>query len=233
MPSSVSTSEPAINTTDGYEAFSDVESYQAVSRAAVVGIILGIFGFVSIWFVPLIAIPVIGLIASILGFQNIRKFPGELTGKPIALAGLALNGLLCIGAPALHTYVYMTEVPDGYERISFTQLKSPIVEFDFPPETALQLDGKQVFLKGYIHPTSIASNAARSFVLVPDLGTCCFGGQPKLTHMVEVTLTGDNFAKYAMRQVKLAGTLKVDHQLKPIPSLQGVFYQLKADVYRD
>ncbi len=124
-------------------------------------------------------------------------------------------------------------MPKGYERISFTQLKSPISEVDLPPTTALELDGKQVFLKGYIHPTSIASTAARTFVLVPDLGTCCFGGQPKLTHMVEVTLTGDYFAKYAMRQVKLAGTLRVDQHLKPIPSLQGVFYQLKADIYQD
>ncbi len=70
-------------------------------------------------------------------------------------------------------------------------------------------------------------------MLVPDLGTCCFGGQPNVDDMVEVTLGGDDFAKYKMRQVKLAGTLMVDQHLKPIEGLEGVLFQLKADVYRD
>jgi len=47
-----------------------------------------------------------------------------------------------------------------------------------------------------------------------------------------VTLTGDNFARYAQRQVKIAGTLHVDTQLKPIADLQGVYYQMDADIYR-
>jgi len=181
----------------------------------------------------LLLLPLLGMVFAIIGLRNLRRFTGELTGRPIAIAGLLLSGLTLAVAPALHVYTYVTEVPEGYQRVFFSQLKSPYVDADIPPESAMELNGKQVFLKGYIHPTSIASSSARRFVLVPDLGTCCFGGQPKLTHMIEVTLNGDAFARYGMRQVKLAGTLLVDNQLKPMADLQGVYYQLKADVYRD
>ncbi len=73
MPSSFSTPDSSLQTDSA--AFSDIESYQAVSRAAVIGFILAIFGVLSLWFIPLICIPVIGLIASFIGFQNILKFP--------------------------------------------------------------------------------------------------------------------------------------------------------------
>ncbi len=69
-------------------------------------------------------------------------------------------------------------------------------------------------------------------MLVPDLGTCCFGGQPPLTHMIEVSLSGDQYATRSLRQQKLAGTLKVNKDLKPIEGLTGVFYQLKADILK-
>ncbi len=216
-----------------FDPASDIDVYKAVSRAAVSSCVLGVMGVLSFWLVPLLALPVLGLVLALVGMRNLRRYSGELTGLPIAIAGLLLCGVTLAIAPALHFYTYVTEVPEGYQRVFFSQLKSPYVDADIPPETAMELNGKQVFLKGYIHPTSIASNSARQFVLVPDLGTCCFGGQPKLTHMVEVTLSGDSFARYGMRQVKLAGTLLVDSQLKPVNDLQGVFYQLKADIYRD
>jgi len=216
-----------------FDPASDIDVYKAVSRTAVSSCVLGVMGLLSFWFVPLLVMPMLGLVFALAGLRNLRRYSGELTGLPIAIAGLLVCGTTLAIAPALHLYTYVTEVPEGYERVFFSQLKSPYVDADIPPESAMELNGKQVFLKGYIHPTSIASSSARQFVLVPDLGTCCFGGQPKLTHMVEVTLNGDAFARYGMRQVKLAGTLMVDNQLKPVNDLQGVFYQLKADVYRD
>ncbi|MDZ4850620.1 MAG: DUF3299 domain-containing protein [Pirellulaceae bacterium] len=218
---------------NSFSSTADEGVYQAVSRAAIASCVLGVMGILSFWLVPILLLPVLGFVFAIIGFRNLRRYKGELTGRPAAILGLAICGITLAIAPALHAYVYVTEVPEGYERINFSQLKSPYIDADIPPESAMELNGKSVFLKGYIHPTSIASSSARRFVLVPDLGTCCFGGQPKLTHMVEVTLSGDKFASYGMRQVKLAGTLLVDNQLKPVSDLQGVYYQLKADVYRD
>ncbi|MEO8269993.1 MAG: DUF3299 domain-containing protein [Aureliella sp.] len=206
--------------------------YQSISRAAIASLVLGILGLsaFSIW--PLIALPLLGVMLALIAFRNFRKFPDELLGKPLAMAGLFLCGLTCILAPAYHRYVYMTEVPDGYTRVDFEALKSKLGEPDVPPVDALGLDGKQVFIKGYIHPTSMDTMMAKRFVLVPDLGTCCFGGQPPLTHMIEVSLSGDQYAQKSYRRQRLAGTLHVNPHMKPVDGLTGVFYQLQADILK-
>ena len=209
---------------------SDNLVYQSVSRAAVASIVLAVFGLLAFIWVGLLPLPVVALMLAISGLLSIRRYPDELLGKRLAVSGLALSGITLATAPVYHAYVYATEVPPGYERIAFSALKSPSGAPDMPPPAALELDGRQVFVKGYIHPTSMDTPRAKKFVLVPDLGTCCFGGQPPLTHMIEVTLTGDALATRSLRKQKLAGTLHVNRTLKPIDGLEGVYYTLKADV---
>lgn len=208
---------------------SDDLVYQSVSRGAVASTVLAVIGLLSFLFIGLLLLVVAALLLGVSSLLAIRKYPNELLGKPLAWAGTALAGLTLIAAPAYHAYIYATEVPPGYERISFSTLISPTGAPDLPPSRALELDGQQVFVKGYIHPTSMDSPRAKKFVLVPDLGTCCFGGQPPLTHMIEVTLSGDNYATKSLRKQKLAGTLHVNRALKPIDGLEGVYYTLKAD----
>lgn len=208
---------------------SDDMVYQSVSRAAVGSLILAVLGLMSFLLVGLVILPAVGLLLGINAIVSIRRYPEELLGKPFAKIGIALSLLTLVTAPAYHAYVYATEVPPGYERIAFATLTSPKNAPDLPPLEALKFDGKKIFVKGYIHPTSMDAPRARKFVLVPDLGTCCFGGQPPLTHMIEVTLLGDDFAKKSMRTQKLSGTLRVNRQLKPIEGLQGVYYTLQAD----
>lgn len=209
---------------------SDDLVYQSVSRAAVASFVLALLGVLSFIFVGLLLFPALALLLAISALFSIRKYPNELLGKPIALAGLALSAVTLCTAPVYHAYVYATEVPPGYERVAFASLTSPTGAPDLPPPKALELDGQPIFVKGYIHPTSMDSPRSKRFVLVPDLGTCCFGGQPPLTHMIEVTLTGDNVASKSMRKQKLAGTLRVNRTLKPIEGLEGVYYTLKADI---
>jgi len=208
---------------------SDELIYQSVSRGAVASLVLGLLGLLSFFFIGLLLFPIVSLLLGIGALLSIRKYPGELLGKPVAWSGIALATGTLATAPAYHAYIYATEVPPGYDRIAFSTLISPKGLPDLPPSEALALDGQQVFVKGYIHPTSMDSPRAKKFVLVPDLGTCCFGGQPPLTHMIEVTLSGDNFATKSMRKQKLAGTLHVNRTLKPIDGLEGVYYTLKAD----
>lgn len=203
--------------------------YQSVSRAAVGSLILAVLGLMSFLLVGLVILPVVALVLGINALLSIRRYPDELLGKEFARVGMALSLLTIVTAPAYHAYVYATEVPPGYERVAFAALTSPKNAPDVPPVQALELDGKKIFVKGYIHPTSMDAPRAKKFVLVPDLGTCCFGGQPPLTHMIEVTLTGDDFAKKSMRTQKLSGTLRVNRQLKPIEGLQGVYYTLLVD----
>jgi hypothetical protein len=204
-------------------------NYRSMSRAAVLSLAFGLFGLLA-WISPmLLFLPICGVVFGFIALKNLAKFPEELVGHWPARIGLALGGVLAIASPIRHTYIFYTEVPEGYKRIYFSVLKSPTGAPDFPTEEAIKLNGEKVFLKGYIHPTSISSNSARTFVLVPDLGTCCFGGQPPLTHMIEVRLVNDQVASRSLRQYSLAGVLDVFPQLKPIEGLQGVFYQLEAE----
>lgn len=204
--------------------------YQSLSRAAVASVVLAVLGLLAFFFIGLLLLPIVGLMLGITSLLSIRKYPEELQGKALAWAGTGLSALIVCLCPAYHGYVYATEVPPGYQRIAFATLTSPLGAPDMPPAEALALDGQAVFVKGYIHPTSMDSPQAKKFVLVPDLGTCCFGGQPPLTHMIEVTLSGDDYATKSVRKKKLAGTLRVTKTPKPIDGLEGVYYTLKADI---
>lgn len=210
----------------------DADVYKSVSRAAIASVVLGVFGLTAFPIIFMLILPMMGLVFALLAFNAFRKFPEEMLGKPLAVVGLILCGITCTLAPVYHTYVYMTEVPEGFERVDFGKLKSGLGQPDVPPVEALALNGKQVFIKGYIHPTSMDTVLAKRFVLVPDLGTCCFGGQPPLTHMIEVSLSGDLRARKSYRKQRLAGTLQVNPNLKPIEGLTGVFYQLRADILK-
>jgi hypothetical protein len=47
--------------------------------------------------------------------------------------------------------------------------------------------------------------------------------------MIEVNLGGDLIIEPSMRKLRLAGTLYVDPQLKPLNSVEGVYYQMRVD----
>jgi hypothetical protein len=204
------------------------EPYRAISKSAVASFVLGLLSILGLYAAPLLILAIVAAILGIAGYRSVVRYPNELTGKTLALGGAILGACLFIGGVARHSYVYATEVPDGYLRISFAELQPDKDDFRMPvPPHALELNGKKIFVKGYLYPDGQQYNIKR-FVLVPDLGTCCFGGQPKLTDMIEVTLEEPLQTAYDMRKRKLAGELKVDTSLKPVSGVNGVYYQLKA-----
>ncbi len=215
-----------------HETAESAEVYQSVSRSAVASLLLGLFGLLAFAWAPLLLFPLLGVFFALLAWRGFRKFPDELLGRPVAWAGGILSLLSLLGAPPYHAYVYATEVPEGYTRVSFEVLKSGYNQPDQPTEAAMELDGQKIFIKGYIHPNSMDALQSRKFVIVPDLGTCCFGKQPPLTHMIEVTLTGEQYATKSFRKQRLAGTLHVNKNLKPVDGLTGVYYQLRADLIK-
>ena len=62
--------------------------------------------------------------------------------------------------------------------------------------------------------------------------TCCFGGQPALTDMIEVTLQDPLRVDFSYGRRKLGGILKVSPNKKGVAGLDGVYYQLDADYVR-
>jgi hypothetical protein len=208
-----------------------MQPYRIVSRSAIVSVVLMLLSVPLVFFTPLmVLVPLAGIAFGAVGLMNIRRYPTELSGKGMAVVGFVGSLLLAIGGSAGHAAIYLTEVPEGYERISFRVLQTPsdLPENTVPPE-AFELNGKQIFVKGYVHPSVSGLGPVRQFVMVPDLGTCCFGGQPALTDMIEVTVPDDKRIRYSTRKRKLAGTLKVDTRLKRVDGLTGVYYQLSAE----
>ncbi|MDA7980347.1 MAG: DUF3299 domain-containing protein [Pirellulales bacterium] len=220
----MSSSETIFSSPDQSEYF----EYKPISSTSVVGLVFALISLAALLFPELLLLPVIGIIVSLYSVKKIRKFRDEMTGMGMAKTAAFLNVAIFITGSAYHSYIYATEVPEGYQRISFADLQ-PIPGQPGPvPQTAVELDGEKVFIKGYTFPGEKRRNL-KSFVLVPDLGTCCFGGQPALTDMIEVTLDDPLRADYSMSYRKLTGVLEVDQEIKPISGIGGVYYRLKAD----
>jgi hypothetical protein len=203
--------------------------YRALSRSAIAALVLFLIGLIGLMppFKVLLSLTLLGMLFALLSIRSIRRYPNEFSGLALAKFALIGNVLLLAGGAGLHTYIYLTEVPPGHIRVPFAELKFE-ADPDQPTERAKQIDGKDVFIKGYIHPSS-GSGLLRQFILVGDLGTCCFGGQPKSSEMIEVTLTGGQSIKGGLWRRKLAGKFT----LNSVPQRQAdfdnaVFYRLKG-----
>jgi hypothetical protein len=218
-------------------AFSDYDydhdldaPYLAVSKAAVTSLVLALLGLAGLVVWQFLVMPLVAVVLGLVGIANLRKYPNELTGTTAAIFGIVLGSFLVVCGGSWHVYVYFTEVPDGFERISFRELQpDPRKQTILPiPRSALELDGKKVFIKGYVYPDGQIEGIKR-FILIPDLDTCCFGGQPELTDMIEVTLRDPHRISYSYTCRRLAGVFRVSPQKKEIAKLNGVYYQLDAE----
>jgi hypothetical protein len=219
--------------------------YRAVSRSAVISVILAAVGL------PLVLIAVysatyqygdalplgmtgaaFGLFALVLGIAGvttIRRYPLEYTGGKLARLGLVAGLLLFATGSTVSAYTYVTEVPAGYTRVGFWELQPDRDRPDLPVgPKAIEVAGGKIFIKGYMHPGVASGGKVNHFILVPDMGTCCFGGQPKMTDMIEVVTAESEGVAYSRRRIKLAGTFDF---MPPTQSLglNGVVFHLQAD----
>jgi hypothetical protein len=208
----------------------DYRQYRALSALAVVSLVAGLLSALTLLGWSLAAIPMVGIVAGVLALRQIRSNPDAYTGENFAIVGTLLCGLLWMGGWSRLAYVHATEVPPGYERISYDDLQiDPAQPEAFPPTRAAELDGKQVFVKGYVYqPTGGQTSGLKRFILVRDKGQCCFGGNPKITDMIEVKLKGDLEAEFNMHVRKLAGTFRLGAG-QSMHGLTGALYHLDAD----
>lgn len=204
------------------------EDYRALSATAVASLAAGLLSVLCFLGWSMAILPLLGVLLGLRALWSIRRTPEELTGTRLAIAGVALSVVFFAGGWSWLSYVYLTEVPDGYSRIAFSQLQpdSAVPGQIFPP-SALELDGKRVFLKGYVKPGAQSGNI-KDFLLVRDLRECCFGDStPKLTDMVLVSLKDPLRADFSLWPRGLAGTLRVRPEALGRPD--SVLYFLEAD----
>lgn len=217
---------------DEFEADDDAyEAYRSLSKTAVGSLLAMLVGLTGLMFPALLSFAAFGIVLGVLAWRSLRKFPNELTGRPAATLGLVGSVALLVGGSILHSYVYMTEVPEGYARISFAELQPKTTNPQTgQPQLPTDLDGKRIFVKGYVHPGVASTGEIKKFILVPDMGTCCFGGQPKLTDMIEVTIRDAPGVRYSQFKRRLGGVFHVTNRVKQVAGgLQGGLYELEAD----
>src|SRR4051812_31522270 len=206
------------------------EQYRALSTAAVASLILGLLSWLAILDWMLIVVPVVGTALGTYALTSVRRHRDEVTGEKLARTGLILSVLFLVLGPSWLTYEYLTEVPDGYDRISYSDLQpDPEQAGQQVPPSALDLEGKRVFIKGYVYPGR-EKDGIRQFLLVRDQGDCCFGGNPKITDRIQVTLAGPLRVSYQTRLFKVGGKFHVAAMDQATGGAKGgVFYHLDAD----
>jgi hypothetical protein len=185
------------------------ESYRALSGVTVAAAVLALLSplaFIDWW---LAVVPLFGLVLGAVALRDIAGRPAELTGRGITLAAVAASAVLLVGGLSYRAYVYATELPPGFARLAYADLQpAPGDPPTAVPETALQMDGRDVLLKGYMYPGK-QQRGITQFLLVRDQGDCCFGGNPKITDRVLVTLVEPQSIDFTARLRKIAGRFAV------------------------
>ena len=203
--------------------------YRPLSTGAIASAVFGVLSslvFVtassslssSLWLAP---IPVVGLVAGWLSLQKIRSMPDQLSGRAASLIGILLSALGLFGGLGFASYVHVTEVPEGYTRTSFYEFRPDQVEErggKLVPPDVLELDQKQVFIKGFMRPSTGISKAGTpvrnhvsQFLLVRDNNQCCFGdiSDVKYYDQVLVQLTGSKTTNESSGMFRMGGKLRI------------------------
>jgi hypothetical protein len=227
-PEAPTVSDPANG--DKYETLADnsaddYAAYRALSPAAVTSCILGIASFAAFLGFWLVVLPLCGLALGVFAVRRIAARPDELTGRLPAMSGIALSAVCLAGGQATLWYRYINEVPPGHVRMSYDDLQpDPRIANEVVPPSAGEFDGKQVFVEGYVLAGTL-KDGIRTFILVRDKGTCCFGGNPKLTDRILVALKPGRTFTYTDHLQKLVGRFQV-RPGKAIDVSGDVVYQL-------
>ncbi|WP_148618976.1 DUF1700 domain-containing protein [Mariniblastus fucicola] len=217
-------------------AFTEESTYQAVCKSAVASAIFAVLGLSAFLAQMFMLLPILGIVFALLALKAIRAYPDELVGKGAAKFGLLLSAVCLIGSGAMHSFIYATEVPEGYRRISFAELKPSSRGTDAQgfPKRAAELDGEKVFIKGYVRPPSGKQYGLKSFIMVGDFGDCCFGGDPAITDVVAIKIQSDDTVNYGYGLRRIGGTFRLNPSTAASDEeeIPRVFYEIEADHVR-
>ena len=209
----------------------ETQQYRSISKAAVVCVVFALMSVLAFMFEALVLLPLLSICFGLFALSQIKKYPEELTGKTATQIGVAVSSIVLVSAVVMYAYIYATEVPDGYQRISFYTLE-PNKRTKLPvSEAALEFDGEKVFLKGYVRP-GMKKNRLKKFIMVGDFGSCCFGGNPKITDVVAVRLINDDdYVNYGYRLRRIGGEFTLHRRPKSVreKDLPSIIYEIEAD----
>ncbi|EAQ82381.1 DUF3299 domain-containing protein [Blastopirellula marina] len=216
---------PPAQTPDGQP---DYDRYRSLSGLAVGSLIVGFLSLLSIFSVSLLPLAVVGVGFGLFTIRTVDRNRDLVTGRKVAITGTVLSALALVLSPSRYYYEEYVNIPEGYEVMAFGSLQPDLGNTAVVPEKAWKYDGKRVLINGYVYPHDQKEGLNR-FVLVPDFDTCCFGGQPKLTDMIEVRLRDPLRVNWSYNRRKIGGTLTINKHLHQMKDLTGVYYEIDAD----
>ncbi|WP_148072562.1 DUF4190 domain-containing protein [Bythopirellula goksoeyrii] len=219
--------------------------YRALSTSAIAAAIFGVLSPLTIFAgrdslesaLMLSPIPLVGLVVGLRALASIREMPDQLSGRNLAWVGVVLSALGLVGGLSYAGFVHATEVPPDATRSSFQEFRpddQQIAAGNFIPKEVQALDGKRVFIKGFMRADSTpVRHNVRRFLLVRDNNQCCFGDMSNLKYYDQVLVKfADNVtADYSTGLFRIAGTLHIN----PENAVRGAnypVYTLEADYVR-
>jgi len=222
--------------------------YRPLSTAALASVVFGVVS--SLTFLAgnnslqacfmLCPIPIVGLVCGFTALKKMRQAPDQFSGWQAAVAGTVMSTLGLVGGLSYASYIHATEVPSGYQRLSFSNLRPDDVEkrANEPiPRDVVGLDEQPIFIKGYMRPGSHVSkngtpvrNHVSQFLLVRDSAECCFGdiSTVKFYDKMQVQLVDPLQTAYAGGLFRVAGRLSI-LPANPRKGRREPVYQLQAD----
>lgn len=221
------------------ESSSDFEYRPMPALVSVAGAFafFSLTAFIMDW---LLLVPVVGLLLSGTALWQIQRSRGAYGGKLAAWMLTIVMALELGGAAALYAYSYATEVPEGFQRVSFS---NDISKYELQavdgavviPEPVQTLNDQPVFLKGYMYPEREMFGKQR-FVLCKDMGECCFGGNPKPTDMIVVEMEKKKTVDIRTGMVSVAGVFRTNADvgaagLNPVYKLDCSFFSTAKTSY--
>lgn len=198
--------------------------YRSLPTIAVLGLLLGVASAVVLFTagsslestIALTPIPLVALFVSVAAWRKIDAAPDLYTGKRFAQIGTGLAALFLVTGVSYASFVHATEVPEGYERVSFLGMKPTEldnIDRKLVPDPIVELirDGEKVFIKGYIRPDSVSfTQNISKFLLVRDNNECCFGDLSKVKYFdqIQVQLGTGLTTDFSRGVFRLGGVLR-------------------------
>ncbi|TWT47452.1 hypothetical protein [Botrimarina hoheduenensis] len=235
-----------MSVTHSYEDAQPIE-YRSVHTGAIIGLVLALAsavvpltaGSANLGYtLPLSVLPMVGFAISMVAWRAIAGAPDVYAGGLLAIAGALLSAVFLITGVSYASYVYATEVPDGYERTSFLEMKpseSDLLSSRPVPDPIRMLieEQKPVFIKGYIRPDSTRfSKNITDFLLVRDSNECCFGDLSKVQFydQIKVQLAPGLATDLSRKVFRVGGVLRVGPGSAELAA--PLLYYLDADYIR-
>jgi hypothetical protein len=216
---------PPVPGSSAAAAAEETIDYRSLSGTAIAAAVLALLSPLVFLGWSLAAVPLVSIVLAMVAWSDVRRRPETVAGQPLAISSLVFAAVTLVAGLGYLGFVYATELPEGYSRLNYAMLQP--LPGDPPtavPDSAREMNGQDVLLKGYIYPGS-RQQGITEFLLCRDQGDCCFGGQPKITDRVLVRLADRRGIDFTQGLVKIAGRFRVE----PAGSIDvggGVLYHL-------